>query len=514
MAKRGNSRMPSPFKYRGRWRAQVTLKNGSRPADNFDSFEEAKAWIADMLANQNTEHEPELGGPTKATLAEALRHYAKLYSLVKGGCKAELTRINHYLVGAGMSRIRRGIDEAGNAVIEEYELKIGAKGFVKHRNERLSKRKKTYAAIHELGRRRCSTLTTKDFRELMTTMKAEGLEDSTIQKEIALLRHMFRLVPEEWNWKGFKDPTAPLKLGRSNSRFVFLTAEQEQRLWAALEQLDRPEYIGLVAICMETTMRKGSLLQWRWEKTDLENRVIKVPSKSKDVVLPLSQHACTVLASMPRKETGLVFPFTDDAVQQMWEGVRDKAGLPELQFRDLRHLGATAWARRGLNAHQLMKVLGHKTLTQALTYINLVHEDVLDAMDEAAAAAPVVSVSIPTQEEDGNKTVKKRRAQRLVEAALKKRKALAEQSAAAKKQATSEESAHPAPPSATELVAAQWQQEDEEAKPTASAAQVQPAPTSTQDAPVVEKAPAAKPEAEVVQLPSAQVVPFLPRKRA
>ncbi|MEI8303548.1 MAG: hypothetical protein WCG13_09655 [Burkholderiales bacterium] len=124
MAKRGNSRMPSPFKYRGRWRAQVTLKNGTRPAENFDSAEEAKAWISDMLANQNTEHEPELGGPTKATLAEARRHYAQLYSLVKGGCKAELTRINNYLVGAGMNRIRRSIDEQGNAVIEEYELKI------------------------------------------------------------------------------------------------------------------------------------------------------------------------------------------------------------------------------------------------------------------------------------------------------------------------------------------------------------------------------------------------------
>jgi len=514
MAKRGNSKMPSPFKYRGRWRAQVTLKNGSRPADNFDSFEEAKAWIADKLANQNTEHEPALGGPTKATLAEALRHYAKLYSLVKGGCKAELTRINNYLVGAGMNRIRRSIDEAGNAVIEEYELKIGAKGFVKHRSERLAKRKKTYAAIHELGRRRCSTLTTKDFRELMTTMKAEGLEDSTIQKEIALLRHMFRLVPEEWNWKGFKDPTAPLKLGRSNSRFVFLTAAQEERLWAALDECDRPEYIALVAICMETTMRKGSLLQWRWEKTDLENRIIKVPSKSGDVVLPLSQHACSVLANMPRPETGAVFPFTEEAVQQMWEGVREKAGLPQLQFRDLRHLGATAWARRGLNAHQLMRVLGHKTLTQAINYINLVHEDVLDAMDDAAAASPVVSVSIPAQEEDGERTVKKRRSQRLVEAALRKRKALAEQRAAAETELASGERVEPAPASAADLVAAHWQKEDEEAKAAGSAAEGQPAPAPAQNAPVVDEATAPKPEAQVVQLPSAQVIPFLPRKRA
>lgn len=509
-----NRRLPQPRKYRGRWHAQVTLKNGARPAKNFESFAEAKAWITDMLANQDSEHEPELGGPKQATLAEALRLYAKTYSLVKGGCDAELTRINHYLVGAGMKRIRRGVDAEGKAVIEDYELKIGAKAFAEHRDKRLAKRRATYEAIAELGRKRCSMLKPMDFRTLMTTMKSDGLKDSTIQKEIALLRHMFRLVPEEWNWKGFEDPTRTLKLGRSNSRFVFLTAAQEKRLWAALDECDRPEYIGLVAICMETTMRKGSLLKWRWEKTDLENRIIKVPSKSGDVVLPLSQHACNILANMPRPEAGLVFPFKSNAVQEMWKGVRKKAGLPELQFRDLRHLGATAWARRGLNAHQLMKVLGHKTLTQAQTYINLVNEDMLDAMDEAAAASPVVSVSIPAVEEDGDKTVKRRRSQRLAEAVLRKKKALAEQRAAAETKPASGECVEPAPASAADVVAAQWQKEDEEAKAADSAAEGKPAPAPVQDAPMVDEATAAQPEAQVVHLPSAQVIPFLPRKRA
>lgn len=76
------------------------------------------------------------------------------------------------------------------------------------------------------------------------------------------------------------------------------------------------------------------------------------------------------------------------------------------------------------------------------------------------------------------------------------------------------ERVEPAPASAADVVAAQWQKEDEEAKAADSAAGGRPAPAPAQDAPVVEQAPAAKPEAEVVQLPSAQVIPFLPRKRA
>ncbi|WP_345798290.1 hypothetical protein [Castellaniella sp. MT123] len=33
-----STRLPQPFRYRGRWRAQVTLKNGERPSEDFDTF--------------------------------------------------------------------------------------------------------------------------------------------------------------------------------------------------------------------------------------------------------------------------------------------------------------------------------------------------------------------------------------------------------------------------------------------------------------------------------------------
>lgn len=529
-----NKRLPSPRKYRGRWQAQVTLSNGKRPAESFDTHNEAKQWIAEMIALRDSEHEPELGGPTQTTLAQALRLYAQTYSLIKGGCDAELTRINNYLVGAGMSRIRRRTDPQGKPFIEEYELKIGAKAFAEHRDKRLAKRKPTYDLIAELGRKRCSMLKTMDFRNLMTTMKTDGLSASTIQKEIALLRHMFRLAPKEWSWKGFEDPTEGLKLGTSNSRFVFLTSAQQERMWAALEECDRPEYMGLVAICVETTLRKGSLLQWRWENTDLENRIIKVPSKTGDVVMPLSQHAANILANMPRPETGRVFPFSENAVQEMWKGVRTKAGIPDFQFRDLRHLGATAWARRGLNAHELMRVLGHKTLAQAQSYINLVSLDMLDALDEAAAVSPVVSVSIPAVEGEGNAVVSKRRSRRLAEAALKRRREMVEALTTGEQTRPSEPvptaapqaSALPStsppispttPPSAGELVAQQWQQDDLKLSKDAEAALTaahKPPELPPSPEPVDAAGSSSVNPAQVVRRPSAVVYDFALRKRA
>jgi integrase len=389
------AKSPRPFKYRGRWRAQVTLDNGKRPSADFDAHDDATQWITDTLSEANTHHEPELGGPTEATLAAALNHYASLNTVTKGGIDSELNRINHYLQGAGMPSLRKKVDAEGRVSLQTYTPKRQPKGWQEHNDARRAKRARTYALVHELARKRCSAINTAHIRRLMTTMKTDGLSDSTIQKEVALLRHMFNVAAKEWQWKGFENPTADIKLGKSTSRFVFLTKDQEQALFRALAECDNPYVWPLVVLAKETTMRRSSLLAMRWDMVDLDGRLARVPSKTGDVTLPLSLHATQVLSQMPRHSSGRVFPMSGNAVDMAWDGVRIKAGVPALQFRDIRHLGATAWARRGLSAHELRTVLGHKTLHMAQVYVNLVSLDVLNAMDAVSPAAPVIEVPPP-----------------------------------------------------------------------------------------------------------------------
>lgn len=420
--------MPRPFRYRGGWRVQVTLANGTRPAKDFDSFDEAKAWANDTLANANAQHEPELGGPTRATLAEALQHYARLYTVTKGGVDAELNRINHYLVADRISPLRACKSADGKVTLEAYAPKSQPKAWQKHNDERRALRLATYEAIQKLAQTRCSQLCTADFRRLITTMTQDGLSESTIQKEIALLRHLFNVAAREWQWKGFENPTVGIKLGKSQIRFVVITRKQEEALWQAISECDNPFFWPLVVCGLETTMRLSSMLSMRWESVDLENRQALVDSKTGQVVVPLSQHIVNVLSDMPRDASGRVFPMTSNAVKMAWNGVREKAGLPKLQFRDLRHLGATDYARRGLSAHHLRTILGHKTLHMAQVYVNLAATDILDAMDETAR--PIPPVQVPrVAEGSAQEITKRRRSERLADALRQKLQKAAQEQA-------------------------------------------------------------------------------------
>jgi len=172
------SKVAKPFKYRGRWRMTVTLDNGTRPTKDFERYADAVQWGAEQLANANSEHEPVLGGPTQATLAQALNEYARVYSLQKGGVSAELTRINRYLSAANLPELAVQTHENGGVTVVERTRRQTAAGFRGHLERRREQRTRTNAMRDELALRTCNRITTKDLRDFQSAMKEEGLSDS------------------------------------------------------------------------------------------------------------------------------------------------------------------------------------------------------------------------------------------------------------------------------------------------------------------------------------------------
>lgn len=360
----------------------------------------------------------ELGGPDRATVGMVLNLYAHQFSVLKGGAKAELMRINHYLVGAGLSPLRR-VTVDGQHRLEPSPNRIGQAtpgAWKTYLAARRAKRVGTYRLIHAIGGTTCAALTTAKLRELATTMRTEGLSESTVQKELALLKAAFNVAAREWGWVGFANPAVGIRLGQSRMRFVRLSDEQEGRLVQALSECDNPQFWPLVELAIISTMRRGSLLKLQWAGVSLETREVHVWAKGAEVTLPLSQRAFQLLRRIPRNDSGRVFSMTENAVKLAWEGVREKAGLPTLRFADLRHLGATFYARAGLNAHQLRLVLGHKTTRMAEVYVNLVNSDVTEALDLAEARRPALRPLPPMDVHAGRETsdiVAQRRTERL-----------------------------------------------------------------------------------------------------
>lgn len=276
--------------------------------------------------------------------------------------------------------------------------------FAAHQDQRLRLREETYQWLARLARKRVSQVTRDDIRVLMTTAKREGWSDSTIQKEVALLKAAYNSAVREWRWTGLDNPCQGLKLGKSQRRFVVMSQAQLDRMVQALAQCDNPQVWPLVDLAIHTTMRIDSLLSLRWSQINLETRHARVWAKGKWVDAQLPPRAVDILRNMPRGEGDQVFTMSRNAVDLAWEGVRDRANLPGMTFRDLRHVGATAYAKAGLLPHELKLLLGHTTTRMAEVYVNLANSDVLAALDAAHEKVKALTPMPPTRHAHGMST--------------------------------------------------------------------------------------------------------------
>jgi hypothetical protein len=187
---------------------------------------------------------------------------------------------------------------------------------------------------------------------------------------------------------------------------------QRDALNTALGECDNPYFWPLTIVAKETTLRRDTLLKMQWSLVDLENRTMMLPTKTGQMSYSISTPVLEVLSHLPHDPSGFVFPMTPNSVTLAWNRVRERANLPNLQFKDLRHLGATDWVRRGLKTHELKHVLGHSTITTAQFYVDLVGEDQLRALDLATARSAAVELP-PSSPKDAQTQRNEKRAQRL-----------------------------------------------------------------------------------------------------
>ncbi|WP_370466907.1 tyrosine-type recombinase/integrase [Streptacidiphilus sp. PB12-B1b] len=119
-------------------------------------------------------------------------------------------------------------------------------------------------------------------------------------------------------------------------------------------------------------------------KSDAGKRVVTIPS----VILPEIQHHLDVFAE--KGANGLVFvgpeggAFRRSSFGRIWRKARDKAGLPEFRFYDLRHTGNTLAAATGASLKELMSRMGHASVRAAMIYQHATSErdrKIADGMD-------------------------------------------------------------------------------------------------------------------------------------
>ncbi|OKO90785.1 integrase [Bradyrhizobium sp. NAS80.1] len=194
----------------------------------------------------------------------------------------------------------------------------------------------------------------------------------------------------------------PMKAGQvrkekeSKGRRRILTADEEQRLYAAAEASSWRMMRLFLRMCLTTGARKSEVLGLRWQDIDLARSVGWLHDTKNDEsrALPLVSDVKAALADASKvRQLASSYVFYDPLhpekpknIASLWKAVRQRAGLwqdredplDQVVLHTTRHTTATRLIRAEKNIAKVRNVTGHKTLAALQKYVHLDTDDAVD----------------------------------------------------------------------------------------------------------------------------------------
>lgn len=107
--------------------------------------------------------------------------------------------------------------------------------------------------------------------------RVQSVSPATINREIALLKHLFNMA-ERWGFYRGRNPVRDVKfLAEDNLQFRVLSEVEEEASLSACSQYLR----DLVSFAINTGLRLSEILHLKWEEVDLEGGMIQMLVRKK-----------------------------------------------------------------------------------------------------------------------------------------------------------------------------------------------------------------------------------------
>jgi len=227
--------------------------------------------------------------------------------------------------------------------------------------------------------------------------RLKDISPSTLQKEFALLSHLFNIARREWGLS-VKNPIPEVTRPKiRNNRTRFLTKEEAQKLLDIAQKSRNKNLYPYLLLMMHTGMRPSEAAGLTWGDVNLDERLVKLRiTKTEMRYVPLTEASEKVLRTIrpepPEKEAFVFIPSNSLLLnkpllcpsihfRRSFETARTKAGLEDVHLHDLRHTAASHLLMAGVDLRTLAEILGHKTMQMVHRYTHLLNEHKLKAVD-------------------------------------------------------------------------------------------------------------------------------------
>jgi len=230
--------------------------------------------------------------------------------------------------------------------------------------------------------------------------------DATVNRHFAYLKHVFALALKDGHIQ--RNPVAGITFFPEVTKTRFFSEAELIRLQGVMD----PKDWALIALAVETGLRREEQFGLKWTQVDLEHSylVLPMPKGGKTRYVPLSEQAKHLLRSFDSVFTSAwVFPSVlghankanpkDDTrpmdsrafLRRAFEPALRKAGITGVSWHTLRHTAASRRVAVGVDLFAVKEILGHRNIQTTLRYAHLSPGHLQDAVNRGSFSGTVTT---------------------------------------------------------------------------------------------------------------------------
>ncbi len=226
------------------------------------------------------------------------------------------------------------------------------------------------ALDHFGGDRPLDRITTSSLDDYAAALAVGGNSAGTINRKFAALSKVMSCAIDRGGL--LAKPKFPRKKEFAG-RIRFITEDEEAMFLSTCEKLGWQDFGDVVAVLIDTGLRRGELVRLTVRDADLVNKVINVwETKTGNAQsVPLTQRAFKIAERWCQQTNDRLVKFTLTQLRHKWDYVRSLLGLgddPQFVLHVCRHTCASRLVQRGAPLVVIKEWMGHKAIQTTMRY--------------------------------------------------------------------------------------------------------------------------------------------------
>ena len=286
-------------------------------------------------------------------------------------------------------------DMTFSKALDRYELEVSSKKRPNTRAREITSANRLRQNFSGLSLKEITPALVASFRD----KRLRSVKPSTVQKDLALLSHLYTIARIEWSLD-MANPVASIrKPAKSNGRLRLLKKDEARHLLEICKKSRNRKLYHYVQLLLHTGMRPSEGAGLKWGQIDIDGRIIDLTvTKTKPRRVPLTIKVIELLLDIIPADCNANLPvFLPENVsttvqrrpnlffRRAFNNAVKKAKIDDFHMHDLRHTAASYLLMAGVDLRTLAEILGHTTMQQMVQrYTHLLDDHKLKAIDKIA----------------------------------------------------------------------------------------------------------------------------------